>query len=88
MSTQLTPSLCDSCSRAHPVVQKDVFDINPKRTCQAFPGGIPDGIRFRGEDHRLPVPGDHGLQYETAEGLEDFFDNWVATKGHDSEDSD
>lgn len=32
--------------------------------CQAFPKGIPDSILFSDLDHRMPVKGDHGIQFE------------------------
>lgn len=36
--------------------------IPPK--CAAFPRGIPDDILDGEEDHRQPVRGDNGIQYE------------------------
>jgi hypothetical protein len=31
--------------------------------CEAYPAGIPTEIIMNGWDHRLPRPGDHGLQF-------------------------
>jgi hypothetical protein len=36
--------------------------------CTAFPGGIPEAIIMSTVDHRKPVDGDHGLQFDLAPG--------------------
>jgi hypothetical protein len=33
-------------------------------TCEAYPDGIPQEIFDNEWDHRLPKPGDHGIQFE------------------------
>lgn len=48
---------CNSCKHYRPF-------SNPP-SCTAFPNGIPDSI-LDGDDHREPVRGDHGIQYESA----------------------
>jgi len=32
--------------------------------CKAFPKGIPDAVLFQGSDHKEPLEGDHGIQFE------------------------
>ena len=32
--------------------------------CEAFPHGIPQNILVDAVDHKNPVPGDHGIQFE------------------------
>lgn len=56
MTTTIAP-LCMSC------VRFDREGDGWPPTCEAYPGGIPDGILESQADHRLPLPGDHDLQY-------------------------
>ena len=37
------------------------------RACLAFPQSIPDEIWEARNDHALPYPGDHGIQFEPLE---------------------
>lgn len=53
----LSEALCNSCKHAHD---------NYPPTCKAFPKGIPAGILEGTLDHRQPVRGDKGIQYESA----------------------
>lgn len=50
-------SLCDSCKH---------YNKNYPPTCKAFPRGIPLSILNGTTDHREPVRGDKGVQYESA----------------------
>lgn len=33
-------------------------------TCEAFPNGIPQEVRDGLNDHKKPIDGDHGIQFE------------------------
>lgn len=46
--------MCVSCLWLHPT----------ENTCQAFPDGIPNPILLSEVDHRVPVEGDRGIQFE------------------------
>lgn len=65
------PSQCLACTR---------FQRRPLTACAAFPDGIPEEILIWGADHRAPFPGDGGVRFELAEGLEsrDAFEQWNA----------
>lgn len=39
-------------------------------TCAAYPDGIPDDFLFGRRQHVEPAEGDHGIQFEPAEGQE------------------
>jgi hypothetical protein len=53
----ITLPLCLVCRHFHHL---------PGRTCDAFPEGVPDEVFLRKIEHRQPVPGDHGIQFEKA----------------------
>jgi hypothetical protein len=55
-----TGGICHLCKHLHP---------NPGvgMKCEAFPYGIPFAIRAGVVDHRKPVDGDRGIQFEPAE---------------------
>lgn len=42
----------------------------PKPTCNAFPTGIPEAVLGNELDHRQPIDGDHGIQFEAKPGDE------------------
>lgn len=47
-------------------------ELNPegRRTCKAFPEGIPDAIVF-GENHHIePFPGDNGIRFDPVAGAD------------------
>lgn len=56
MTSYAEPFLCVYCARTR--------DLTFAQTCDAFPDGIPGGIILNEVDHRQPVEGDHGLQFE------------------------
>lgn len=47
--------VCGRCARLQDGV---------KKTCGAFPAGIPDAIWRGANKHRKPYPGDHGLTFQ------------------------
>lgn len=58
-------SQCQAC--VHFTVRQSFSD---PFTCNAFPAGIPDAVRHNQIDHRQPVEGDHGIQFEAKAGDE------------------
>lgn len=55
-------------------------DDDPRLMCTAYPDGIPDPILENKADHRKPIDGDSGIQYEndprfvlTDEGADELF---------------
>ena len=41
--------------------------LDPGNTCAAFPDGIPWDVLIGKKDHRSPVDGDNGIQFEPIE---------------------
>lgn len=66
--TTYNPNLCRSCLRLN----------SDGSTCAAYPDGIPDEIRVFGEDHRMPLPGDHGLRYVFDERKAKDREDWLS----------
>ena len=61
--TSILPPMCMWCSRL-------TDSPGPGYTCEAYPDRIPDEI-IEGEwDHRLPKPGDRGLQFVPRDAAE------------------
>lgn len=56
MTTYMAP-ICTGCTH-YRGQRGDEF------TCDAFPKGIPVSIIHSRDDHRKPVAGDHGIQFE------------------------
>ena len=54
--TTIEPPLCMDCK--HFVSEFDNWH------CKAFPGGIPEKILRGAADHKKPIKGDHGIQFE------------------------
>jgi hypothetical protein len=52
--TKVPAPMCTSCLWLHPT----------ENMCQAFPDGVPIAILESRVDHRRPVEGDHGIQFE------------------------
>ena len=77
MTTPLDkPIPCINCAHytglrpddAHP--DDDLYNVDaPVHNCRAFPGpdGIPESIMFNESDHRTPIEGDGGFQFEEIE---------------------
>jgi len=43
---------------------REAYSETGKKTCEAFPDGIPGEI-WKGDNvHKAPYPGDHGIQFE------------------------
>lgn len=53
-STASTSATCRHCRHLH---------LPARRTCAAFPDGIPEELWWATRGHREPFPGDHGIQY-------------------------
>ena len=60
--TSILPPMCVVCARLR--------DSEQGFACEAYPDGIPEQIIDGKWDHRLPQPGDHGLQFAPRDGAE------------------
>lgn len=54
--------LCNDCKH-----RSKNWDTESIPTCDAFPDGIPEEVLLCDIDHRKPVEGDHGIQFEPDE---------------------
>lgn len=58
---------CDACTHLRPRTDEQ-WAADAPFTCDAFPAGIPDPIYDNELDHRAPIDGDHGIQFEAKTG--------------------
>lgn len=58
-------SQCEACRHLVPRVR-----FADPLVCDAFPAGIPDEVYANQADHRQPLPGDDGIQFEAKAGDE------------------
>ncbi len=63
-------NLCDSCIHRHRLRGRYAILPSSIPPCNAFLTGIPVEV-WNGADHRGPLPGDGGLQYQMRPGSED-----------------
>lgn len=54
----------------------------PSMRCLAYPDGVPRRFRLGDDLHIRPTEGDHGVQYEMADGLTEsqkgYVEDWLA----------
>lgn len=55
-------SQCDACRHLRD------GDIDQPWNCDAFPVAIPEPVLWNEQDHREPIPGDNGIQFEAKAG--------------------
>ena len=80
--TMYRPAQCFACQHRHrPRPGSDPLTTSQLASCDAFPAGIPAAIAVDMADHREPIEGDHGIQFEFNEGdptAHDRFGQWQA----------
>ena len=74
MATGTSP-ICFACARFAGAVPGVGW------ACDAFPGGIPQGILINRADHAKPFPGDRGLRYVPFAGADDAMPS-LLHRGH------
>lgn len=73
--TSRPPPQCLACVHWESPLDREDLDpteAEPTQACAAFPlpAGIPDDVWWNRVDHRQPVEGDHGIQFEAIPGME------------------
>lgn len=69
-------NLCDSCIHLASVTGWSEGEMGPP-PCHAYPAGIPVEIWYGGMDHREPIAGDRGVQYQASPDGGDTLDEWI-----------
>lgn len=64
-------SQCSTCRHYRSPFSREDGNWDGGPFCDAFPDSIPDEILTNRLDHRQPLPGDHGVQWE-ADGDAEF----------------
>lgn len=60
---------CDACVHLNPPPPDAFWSTNrPSPSCAAFPDGIPEAVFGNELDHREPLEGDHGIQFQAKPG--------------------
>lgn len=63
MNTRIDGAHADFNSFSDCATCKNLISLEQK-TCRAFPNGIPEAIYLGQTQHRKPINGDNGIQYE------------------------
>ncbi len=59
--------VCSLCAHKRPKPNREFSRDAPTGECDAFPDGIPVVIWNGENNHRMPFPGDGGMQFEPKE---------------------
>lgn len=62
MTTPAAIPICESCVHLAPCANAELPGMGA--CCPAFPQGIPEVVLVEGYDHRKPLDGDGGVQWE------------------------
>jgi hypothetical protein len=75
--TSVAPPICGGCKHLNRTNPRPLLD--PK--CDAFPQGIPWDVLLSKVDHRQPLTGDHGVEFEPVEPSDADYADFIFRTG-------